>query len=99
MSKKVTGIVAYITIIGWLIAFLVGDREKAKFHLNQALVLDLCSLVVSVLASVLGGVKILSLIFWIADVAIFAFCVWGIILAATDQDKPLPLIGGIQLLK
>ena len=37
MDKKVTGIVAYLTIIGWVVAFLVGDKEGAKFHMNQAL--------------------------------------------------------------
>ena len=45
MDKKITGIVAYITWIGWLIAFLAGDKEGAKFHLNQALVIILIGLV------------------------------------------------------
>ena len=41
MDKKTTGIVSYITLIGWLIAFCAGDKEGAKFHLNQSLVLYL----------------------------------------------------------
>ena len=32
MDKKVTGIVAYLTIIGWVVAFLVGDKDCAKVH-------------------------------------------------------------------
>ncbi len=44
MNKKVTGIVAYLTWIGLIIAFIMGDREGAKFHLNQALVILLFSL-------------------------------------------------------
>ena len=39
MDAKTTGIVAYITWIGLVIAFVLGDREGAKFHLNQALVI------------------------------------------------------------
>ena len=39
MDKKTTGIVSYITLIGWLIAFCDGDNEGAKFHLKQSLVL------------------------------------------------------------
>ena len=39
MDTKTTSIVAYITWIGLLIAFCAGDREGAKFHLNQALVI------------------------------------------------------------
>ena len=31
MDKKTTGIVSYITLIGWLIAFCAGDKEGAKF--------------------------------------------------------------------
>lgn len=37
MNKKTTGIIAYITWIGWIVAFCAGDKEGAKFHLNQAL--------------------------------------------------------------
>ncbi len=47
MDKKTTGIIAYITWIGWIVAFCAGDKEGAKFHLNQALVItdrsDRCS--------------------------------------------------------
>ena len=39
MNKKTTGIIAYITWIGWIVAFCAGDKEGAKFHLNQALVI------------------------------------------------------------
>ena len=35
MDAKTTGIVAYITWIGLVIAFVLGDREGAKFHLNH----------------------------------------------------------------
>ena len=37
MDAKTTGIVAYITWIGLVLAFVLGDREGAKFHLNQYL--------------------------------------------------------------
>ena len=39
MDKKTTGIVAYLTWVGLLIAFIAGDKEGAKFHLNQSLVI------------------------------------------------------------
>ena len=41
MNKKTTGIIAYITWIGLIVAFCAGDKEGAKFHLNQALVITL----------------------------------------------------------
>ena len=96
MNKKVTGIVAYITWIGWLIAFLAGDKEGAKFHLNQALVLNLLSLIGSVVGVVplIGG--IVSTV-----VSIFVFVCWilGIVNAVKEEDKELPLIGSIRILK
>jgi len=95
MDKKVTGIIAYLTIIGWLIAYLAGDREGAKFHLNQALVLGICSII----ASALAWIPIVRLFVYAIDLAIFIFCVIGIINAANDEEKPLPIIGGIKLLK
>ena len=44
MDKKMTGIVAYITLIGLILAFCIGDKEGAKFHINQALVVTLFGL-------------------------------------------------------
>lgn len=33
MNKKTTGIIAYITWIGWIVAFCAGDKEGAKFQI------------------------------------------------------------------
>lgn len=49
MDKKVTGILAYITWIGWLVAFFAGDKEGAKFHLNQALIVNIAQIIIGVL--------------------------------------------------
>ena len=89
MDKKVTGIIAYIGLIGWLIAYLAGDKEGAKFHLNQALVLALGELIVGWIP-VVGG--ILSLV-------LFIFAIMGIVSAAKEEEKELPIIGGIKILK
>ena len=89
MDKKTTSIVAYITWIGLVIAFCAGDKEGAKFHLNQALVIFLFSLL-----SVIPCVGII----W----GIFMLVCWimGLIAAINNQEeKPVPLIGQIQLLK
>ena len=81
MDAKTTGIVAYITWIGLVIAFVLGDREGAKFHLNQALVI------------------------WLAGLLSFIPCIgwlWGIlgfISAVNGEEKAVPLLGQIRLLK
>ncbi len=87
MNKKVTGIVAYLTWIGLIIAFIMGDREGAKFHLNQALVILLFSL--------LGMIPLVG---WIWSFFIFICWLIGLIAAIQDVEKPVPLLGRIHLL-
>ena len=96
MSKKATGIVAYIYLIGWLIAFCAGDKEGAKFHLNQALVLWIANIIISVIAYIpyVGGI-----VSGILGIVFFIFWLMGLISAIKEEEKPLPLIGGIQILK
>ena len=45
MDKRATDIVAYLTWVGLLIAFVAGDREGSRFHLNQSLVIWLAGTV------------------------------------------------------
>lgn len=103
MDKKITGIVSYITIIGWLIAFFVGDKEGAKQHLNQALVLALIELVSFIIGAVFLWIPVvgfvLSIVLDIVGVAGLVLAIIGIYYAATDKNEALPFIGGITLLK
>lgn len=88
MDTKTTGIVAYITWIGLLIAFCTGDKEGAKFHLNQALVIFLFGL--------LSAIPCIGQIWGIFIVVCW---VMGLIAAINEEEKPVPLIGGIKLIK
>ena len=88
MDKKTTGIVAYLTWIGLIIALCAGDKEGAKFHINQALVIMLFSLLCFI-----------PLLGWIWSIFMFVCWILGFIAAINDEEKPVPLIGGIKLLK
>lgn len=88
MDKKTTSIVAYITWIGLIIAFCAGDREGAKFHLNQALVIWLFSF--------LGFIPCVG---WIWEIFILVCWVLGLIAAINQEEKQVPLIGGIRIVK
>ncbi len=96
MNKKATGIVAYIGILGWLIAFLAGDKEGAKVHLNQGLVLALGGIISSAIAWIPFFGTIIGCVL---DIVILVFAIMGIVYAATDNDNELPLIGKIKILK
>lgn len=95
MNKQITSIVAYLTIVGWIIAYLVGDRNGAKFHLNQALVLALAEIV----AGIIGGLPLIGwIIGGILGILIFVCWVLGILGAITGKNKPVPLFGKIKIL-
>lgn len=95
-SAKSTGIVAYIGWIGLIVALILGDKEGAKFHLNQALVIYLASIVFHLAGSllpILGGLVVFA-------GGIFTLVCWGLGLyyAITFQEKEVPLLGQIKLL-
>ena len=89
MDKKMTGIVAYITWIGLIIALVAGDKEGAKFHINQSLAIWLVGTVGGFIPIVNIFVAILCLVCW----------VMGLIYAIQEVEKGVPLIGKIKLLK
>ena len=89
MDTKTTGIVAYLTWIGLLIAYLSGDKEGAKFHLNQSLVL--------VLASIVCG--IIPFLGWAAEIFVFVCWIIGFVGAIQGEEKEMPLLGKIKIIK
>ena len=99
MTKKVTDIVSYLTIIGWLVAFLAGDKENSKFHLNQSLCLAIIELVLGVAGATLGRFFLFGIVLDLLGLGVFVLAIIGIVYAVQEQEKALPLVGGIQLLK
>lgn len=88
MDARTTSIVAYITWIGLLIAIVAGDKEGSKFHLNQALVIFLFSLLSPI-----------PCIGWAWGIFMVVCWIMGLIAAINQEEKPVPLIGGITLIK
>ena len=103
MSKKATDIVAYITPIGLILAFLIGDRENCKFHLNQALVIWLCGVIINIIERILDGIPVLGIIITIiaviCSIALFVFWIMGLVSACQGTEKRVPVVGGIELYK
>ena len=88
MDAKTTSIVAYLTWIGFLVAILAGDKEGAKFHVNQALVIMLFSLL-----------SIIPCIGWIWGIFMIVCWFMGFIAAINQEEKEVHLIGQIRILK
>lgn len=95
MSKKVTSVFAYLGIIFWLIGFLAGDKEGARFHLNQGLVIAIAQII----CSALSAIPFVGIVACVVSVVLLVFQIMGIVYACKDEDKELPLIGKITILK
>lgn len=94
MDKKTTDIVAYITILGWLAAYVAGEKEEAKFHLNQGLVINLTFLILAVLTRI----PLVGIVAALLQIVVFVFWVMGLVYAIKEQENEVPLLGCIKLL-
>ena len=71
-----------------MLAILAGDKEGAKFHINQALVILLFSLL-----------SIIPCLGWIWGIFMVVCWIMGLVAAINQEEKEVPLIGKIRLLK
>lgn len=95
-KNKVMGILAYIGILFVVPLLAAKDSRFAMYHANQGLVLFLFGVAIGIV----GIVPFLGwLVAAVGVVAQLVFMIMGIINAANGQMKPLPLIGGISILK
>lgn len=94
-ANMVMGIIAYILFLIPLLA--AKDSKFAMYHANQGLVLFLIGFGLNVILTIIPIVGWLLLPF--ANLGILVLAIIGIINAAQKTAKPLPLIGGFNLLK
>ena len=99
-KNKTMAIVGYIIPILFFIPLISDGKNSpfAKFHANQQLVLLIAAIVVNIVGGVipfLGWFIILP----IGTIIVIVLAIMGIINASKGAMKPLPLIGGIGILK
>lgn len=89
---KTIGIIAYITLIGWVVAFIMNSSKKneyANFHLRQMFWLVLLSIAISVLTMAVN----LGLFGTILSVLLLVLWVVGFVGAIQGEKKLIPIIG------
>lgn len=92
-NGKVVAIVSYITIIGWVIAFIMNSNNKTElgsFHIRQSFGLVVIQLLLSILMSLLPS---LATLIGILGLIVFIFQVVGFINAIQESTSPVPVIG------
>ena len=97
-NTKLYSVLSYVYWIGWLISYFARDKEDqtVAHHLNQAFVLNLASTIVSLVARI-GGV--VGWICFVCNIVILVLWIIGIVRAVKLSTEPLPVIGGIKLIK
>jgi uncharacterized membrane protein len=102
-QHRIFGILSYISIFCLVAVIVMKDSPYTKYHANQGLVLFLCEVAVFMVTAALVFLPILGmLIYFIHILFLFVFlglAIMGIINAAAGKCVPLPVIGGIKLLK
>lgn len=97
-NSRLWSVLSYITWIGWILAFVLRDRNDplVRRHINQALILNIVSIVVNIFAKI-GG--LLGKLGGLLGILCLVFLVWGIIRAIKGSDEPLPIIGEYQFVQ
>jgi uncharacterized membrane protein len=99
MEPKVRGIVAYVTLIGWIVAVVMNNPkdEFASFHIRQMLGLMATSFAVAVANFPLMFIPILGwiliLVGWVIQIAIIGLWIFAFIGAVQGQQKEVPILG------
>jgi len=100
-QAKVISIFSYIGLL-FLVPLIAGKENKfAQYHANQGLVLFIASFAIGFATKILAFVApLLSMaISGVSGIVILVFAILGIINVCQLEAKPLPIIGGITLIK
>jgi uncharacterized membrane protein len=102
-SNKVFGILAYLGFLCLVPIIVAKESPFAKYHANQGLVLFLAELAATLITSAFVFIPFIGIIVYFLHVilllAFLVLSIWGIVNAAQGKCVPLPVIGGIKLLK
>ncbi len=91
-SGKTISIIAYLTLIGWIIALIMHSNNKTElgaFHLRQMLGIMVVGIAISFVAAFIG----ISTLSWIIQLATFVFWLLGFLGAIKGEKKLVPVLG------
>ena len=93
---KTIAIISYITLIGFIIALIMNNKEKndfASYHLRQSLGIYALYFLVSVGLYVLSSLMDFPFLSTILYLGLFVLWILGILAAVQGEKKPVPLFG------
>lgn len=107
-QNKVIAALAYLIFFLPLLA--AKDSAYGRFHANQSLLLLITSFVINVVVNIVSSTLLVATFAWglysiiatllmIVNIAIFAVYVIWAVNAYNGKANPLPVIGGIKIIK
>ncbi|MGE0566344.1 MAG: DUF4870 domain-containing protein [Bacteroidia bacterium] len=99
-EDKTVAIVAYITLIGYIVAIIMHGNKKTAlgtYHLRQATGLIITAFASWIAMFIIGMIPfvnfILILLAPVIWIGILVLLIMGVIAASNGEMKPLPLVG------
>ncbi len=97
-NEKTIGIIAYLTLIGWIIAFVMHNNNKTEygaFHIRQMLGLIVLNLGVWVISMIIAfaNIPFLGTIVWLLYIGIMVLWIMAFIGAVQGEKKLTPVVG------
>lgn len=92
-EEKNIAVIAYITLIGLLIAFVMNNEKKAAFptyHIRQSLGLAITGLALGIV----GMIPILGwIVSFLGSFALLYLWIMGLLNAINHKEQPVPFLG------
>lgn len=106
-SEKVYSVLAYFWVL-WLVPAIAGKTSFSKYHANQGLVLFIVETVLGIIDAILffiigkipfiGGL-IVGILGGLVGLVFLLYAIIGIVHVINGETKPLPIIGGVDIIK
>ncbi len=96
---KTVGILAYCTLIGFIIALVLNNDQNNKselgiFHIRQALGIFATSFTIGIASIILAFIPVIGwLTIMAAYIMVLVFWILGLIAAINSERKAVPLLG------
>lgn len=104
-KNKAIFILSYLGILFFLPLIVCPESKVGRFHANQGLVLFITSVASQIIHIILQSLLplsfwgFLSFLFSMVGIALFVLMIIGMINASKGEQKSLPIIGSIQIIK
>ena len=98
MDGRTTAWVSYLTLIGWIIAFVSHSNALVKsslatFHLRQSFGLMVIWIAVLIIRLAVLFLPFWGFAIWLVSLLIFVLWIIGLVNAVNGEEKPLPVVG------